>query len=99
MRAVTMVFVQSRIHNLCKLTDIQRFVMIIQTFPLKRADKPLDKRLFLGGFEPCPVLGNAPGGKIALCILYVLTAIIVDNFDDFPEMGSRFLQSGCGVPA
>jgi hypothetical protein len=99
MGAVKMVFVQPRIHNLPQFAHVHRLVMIIQTFPLERSGEPLDKRLFLGGFGPCPVLGTVLGSKIALRILHVLAAVVVDDGNVFSEAGNRFLQSGFGVPA
>jgi hypothetical protein len=45
--------------------------MIVKAFPLERAGEPLDKRLFLGDFGFCPVLGNAQGSKIALRVFHV----------------------------
>jgi hypothetical protein len=54
---------------------------------------------FLGGFGPCPVLGNVPGGRIRLRVLHVPASVAVDDGNAFSEAGSRFLQSGFGVPA
>jgi hypothetical protein len=43
------------------------------------------KGFSLEGFGLCPVLGNAQGGKIVLCLFHVFAAVVVDDFDLFSE--------------
>jgi hypothetical protein len=58
---------------------------------LERTGDPLHERAFFGEFGQGPILSNALGGKIALCVLHVLAA--VDGFAGFPKRAASFSRA------
>jgi hypothetical protein len=73
MRAVEVVFVQPRIHNLREFHHIHWLVMIALTLPLERTNESLNKRLSLEGLRSGPVSGDMLLKEKRPGVLYVVS--------------------------